>query len=171
MTPEDVRTLYDRDYARTYDRRFLTADYTSPNTDREVELIGSMLGGGSTWLDVGCGTGFYLSKFPHVRRAGLDISPAMLALAEARNPGVLFRLGDFRQPVAEWKREWSLVSCMWSAYAYVDTIADVEAAISNMVEWTAVGGALLLPILDLLCLREVDASFRQDTRFFRDKRN
>ena len=166
MNRDDVVALYDRDYAGAYDQRFLIADHTAPNSRREFELIGRLLTAeGASWLDIGCGTGYFLAQFPGVRRAGLDLSPAMLELARERSPGADFRQGDFRDPVPEWHSAWSLVSCMWAAYAYVDSIGEVETVVGNMVDWTAPGGSVLIPIIDLPDLRNFDVTYRESTYF------
>ena len=166
MRRDEVLALYDRAYARDYDQRFLLADYTAPNADRELDLIRALLAGpDASWLDIGCGTGYFLAQFAGVKRAGLDLSPAMLELARERSPDAEFRRGDFREPIAEWNGSWSLVSCMWAAYAYVDTIAEVERVVANMVAWTAPDGAVLIPIIDLPDLRNFDVTYRESTYF------
>jgi SAM-dependent methyltransferase len=166
MRREEVLALYDGDYAEAYDQRFLLADHTSPNARRELEIIGELLAAdGASWLDVGCGTGWFLAQFPGVKRAGLDLSAAMLELARERSPDAEFRQGDFREPVPEWRGAWSLVSCMWAAYAYVDTIREVETTVANMVDWTAPGGSVLIPIIDLPDLRNFDVTYRESTYF------
>lgn len=166
MRRNEVLALYDGAYAEAYDQRFLLADHTAPNAQRELELIGERLAAyGASWLDIGCGTGWYLARFPGVRRAGLDLSGAMLEIARQRSPDAEFRQGDFRDPVPEWRGAWSLVSCMWAAYAYVDTIGEVGKVIANMIDWTAPGGSVLIPIIDLPDLRNFDVTYREATYF------
>lgn len=165
MREQDVVDLYDERYAQEYDRRFLLADYTCANTEFELGLIRSLLAPGALWLDIGCGTGYLLARFPEVERAGLDLSPAMLSVARERNPGTAFERGDFRDTRPEWQGRWSLVSCMWAAYSYVDTIGDVSRVLSNMIDWTAPGGAILLPIIDLPDFRNIDVTFKESTYF------
>ncbi|MHC5820258.1 MAG: methyltransferase domain-containing protein [Nostoc sp.] len=48
------------------------------------------MGEGAKWLEVACGTGYFLSCFPEIERAGLDISPAMLKVAKQANPARIF---------------------------------------------------------------------------------
>jgi SAM-dependent methyltransferase len=166
MRRDEVLALYDADYAGAYDQRFLLADHSAPNARRELELIAGLLAAdGASWLDVGCGTGWFLAQFPGVKRAGLDLSAAMLELARERSPEADFRQGDFREPVPEWRGAWSLVSCMWAAYAYVDAIGEVETLVANMREWTAPGGSMLIPIIDLPDLRNFDVTYRESTYF------
>lgn len=155
MKADEVVRLYDDAYASAYDERFLLNDLDRESSDFEAELLRDLLTDGARWLDVGCGTGYFLSKFPGVARAGLDLSPAMLDVARARNPDALeLRRGDFREPVAEWNRAWTLVSCMWAAFSYVDTIRELEQLVLNMTAWTSPGGTVLIPTLELPHLGE-----------------
>ncbi len=155
MKADAVAQLYDDAYARAYDEQFLLGDLSRASGDFEIGLLRDLLKDGSRWLDVGCGTGYFLSQFPGVVRAGLDLSPAMLDVARRRSPEVAeFRQGDFRERIGEWAGEWTLVSCMWGAFSYVDTLAELEQLISNMVAWTAPGGAMLVPTLELPYLGE-----------------
>ena len=132
MKEDDIRTLYDQAYAAAYDDRFLTGPpWAELGARFEVELIAELLDGATKgWLDVACGTGWFLSQFPGVERAGLDLSPAMLELASSRTSGVRFVEGSYLDPDDEWVDAWSLVSCMWFAYGYVDTVDEVETVIA-----------------------------------------
>jgi SAM-dependent methyltransferase len=160
MRREDVVRLYDRDYAAIYDESFLTGEHFRESTEFEVELIKEILGDRKTWLDVGCGTGYLLSRFPRVERFGLDLSPAMLEIASKANPGVGFCNHDFRDDVKEWRNRWDLVSCTWFAYCYVDTVTEVESVLGNMARWTSPGGTCFLPVCDpdVLCKTKVPYS-------------
>lgn len=159
--------MYDRSYAEAYNDRFLLLPHTKINVDFELGIVGELLGPGSQWLDIGCGTGYFLSQFPGVARAGFDLSPAMLEQAAAASPdALLFRQGDFRLPVPEWRGHWSLVSCMWAAYAYVESVKEVELVLANMVAWTQPGGAIFIPVLDLEDLRNQSVSYYEDDDLF-----
>ena len=104
---------------------------STSTTDRspssKISVLKRLLGAGSRWLDVACGTGYFLSRFPGVPRAGLDISPAMLAIARKSNPdALLFREGDFTDEFPEWERAWSVITSLWYSYGLVESIAAVE---------------------------------------------
>lgn len=148
MKPEQVCRLYDTAYAASYDGKFLHSEPARPDTEFECELLGRLLEAGGPWLDVACGTGYFLSLFPHVERAGMDLSPAMLERAAARNPGVPLHRRDFRSPTPEWVGRWRLVSCMWYAYGLVDSMEEVERVVRNLAAWTADDGVCFVPLCD-----------------------
>jgi SAM-dependent methyltransferase len=160
MKPKAVRALYNRDYVSTYDDKFLTSEVSKPDADFEVEVLSRLLEQGGPWLDVACGTGYFLSRYPDVERAGLDLSPGMVKLAAERNPRVPIARGDFRDARPEWHDHWKVVSLMWYAYTYVDTIAEVDTVIRNLASWTSPEGACFLPVCDPVLLTGVPLSYQ-----------
>lgn len=148
MTPEYVRRLYDRAYAEKYNEKFLFSDLAQADAKFELEYLRGMLVPPMRWLDVACGTGYFLSQFPDMDRAGLDVSADMIELAKRENPGVPFHCQSFLFPMPEWNNQWDLVSCMWYAYGLVESMNEVETLIDNLARWTSPSGALFLPLAD-----------------------
>ena len=148
MRPEDVRDLYDDAYAASYERKFLESDQTSADAAFEIEVLRSLLSPGARWLDVACGTGYFLRRFPDIDRAGIDLSPSMLARARAANPGVEIREHDFRMPIPEWADAFDVVSCMWYAYGYAQSMHELAMLIANLAAWTAPRGCCFVPLAD-----------------------
>jgi len=148
MTPEQVRALYDQRYAETYDATFREGSTASPLTKHERSILKLLLDKGGPWLDVGCGTGYFLKQFPHIERTGLDLSPAMLRIAQKANPSATLVGGNFLEPHPQWNGKFRVVTCMWYAYTLVDSIRDVEVAINNMADWTSTDGFLFVPVCD-----------------------
>ena len=95
--PEDTRTSYDR-VAAEYARRIYDELRHKP-LDRELlDRFASELRGNGPVCDLGCGPG-QVARHLHDRgvdASGLDLSPAMIALARELNPGLAFRTGDLR---------------------------------------------------------------------------
>lgn len=165
MKPDDVRQLYDAAYARTYDAKFLTSPLAAPVTECNLALLRKLIAPETNWLDVACGTGYFLRQFPEIARMGADLSPAMLELARENNPGVAFREHDFRKEQPEWVGKFSLVSSMWYAYTLVDTIAEVCQVVRNLASWTAPGGTCFVPLADPRLISRRDLPYHVDDNF------
>lgn len=149
----NVKQIYDADYAKQYDGRFLTSDYAKLASDFELSIIKELVGKDVTWLDVGCGTGYFLRFFPGVNRCGIDLSPDMLDKARVGNEDAHFIEGDFRNVLAEMNQEWKLITCMWTPYNYLGSMAQFDDFISNLIRLTQTGGTLFIPVVDLEDLR------------------
>ena len=95
--PEETRAGYDR-VADEYARRIYDELRHKP-FDREVlDRFAADLAGAGPVCDLGCGPG-QVGRYLHDRgvdASGLDLSPAMVALARGLNPGMTFRVGDLR---------------------------------------------------------------------------
>lgn len=160
MDIDDARALYGERYAGLYDELWEESDAWAPEAELHVEALGRCLGPGAKWLDVGCGTGWILSQFPDWPRAGIDLSPAMLARARAANPdAMLFREGDIRDDVPEWFGYWDLVSSTGQAWSYVDSMEDVHATAMNMARWTSPSGTLFVQPPDITDLTGLPISY------------
>ena len=96
MDSAQIINLYDDEYASAYEGRFIHSPVARSDSNFELDLLRGFLRPGVSWLDVACGTGYFLSQFPTTRRAGLDLSPSMLKLRKGANPGVEFFQHDMR---------------------------------------------------------------------------
>jgi SAM-dependent methyltransferase len=150
MEPEKVQELYGERYAEQYEQLWQHNPVWAPEAAHYVQSLGEQIREGTRWLDVGCGTGWFLSQFPGVERGGIDLSPAMLAQARKNNPDALFlRQGDIRDDVPEWHDAWDLVSSTGQAWCYVDTMADIQRIAENMARWTAPNGVCMVGAADI----------------------
>jgi SAM-dependent methyltransferase len=167
MDRDQVLETYDREYARTYDERFILPGHYGVKTEFEVKLLRRLMPAQGKWLDVACGTGYFLSRFPGVPRAGLDLSSAMLARAREANPdALLFREGDFTHDMPDWRGEWDLVTCMWYAYGMVQSLAEVARVVGNLAAWTSERGTCFLPLFDPRKLRGVSVPYLHENVAF-----
>lgn len=145
MEPDDARALYGTHYAEVYDGLWQENPLWAPEAEHYLESFRQVLDPGDRWLDVGCGTGWFLSRFPGVRRAGVDLSPAMIERAKAANPDAeFFHEGDIRDDVDAWHGAFDLVSSTGQAWCYVDRLSDIEQVAGNMARWTSPQGRVLL---------------------------
>lgn len=160
MEPDEVRALYGKSYAEGYAALWQDDDAWQPETRNHLASIAGLVGPGRRWLDVGCGTGYFLSKFPGVERAGTDLSPSMLDEARAANPDALFfREGDFRDDVPEWHDQWDVVTCTGQPWSYLKTIEEFHLLVENLARWTAPDGVCFVPLLDLADLTGISTPY------------
>ena len=163
MKRHDIVRLYNEAYAAKYELEFLLEPLVRSDTEAELRLLKQFLTPGVTWLDVACGTGFFLRHFPNVDRAGIDVSPAMLRLAREGNPTIPLREHDFLDPIPEWESHWGLVSCMWYAYGFADTIEDLSTLIANLWSWTSMKGTCFVPLADPRLITGVSLPYQAPT--------
>ena len=96
-------------------------------------------------LDVACGTGRHLELLDEFCRVGVDIEPQMLAIAMKRCPDALLREGDMRTlNCSQLGGEFDVVSCLFSAIAYMADVQELHKAISSMKACLKPGGLLLI---------------------------
>ena len=98
---------------------------------------------GNRLLDVACGTGVHaglLSKYYKVE--GLDLDAQMLRVAKKKHPKIRFHQGnmiDFNL-----RRQFDIVTCLFSSIGYVRTKSNLNKAIKNMSDHLLPGGVLLV---------------------------
>jgi SAM-dependent methyltransferase len=99
-------------------------------------------------LEVACGTGLHLQHLAWTFRSdGLDLSESMLAIARERVPAVSLYQGDMRD--FDLGMHYSLITCLFSAIAHLETLAELRAAIGCMAAHLCLGGVLLVePYID-----------------------
>jgi SAM-dependent methyltransferase len=159
MNVEEVLETYDDSYAHRYDESFLlTQDHGFlAKTQFEVELLRKLTYDAASWLDVACGTGYFLEHGrgrSNIPCAGLDLSPAMLAVARRRNPDALLVQGSFLEPRPEFHDRWEIISCMWGAYGLQETVGEIETLVANLAAWTVEGGRCFMPVFDLMLFED-----------------
>ncbi len=109
QTPVDFAALYDEHPEYVARRR--AGSFEEAQIDIEVRLfklpnlLALLAGGGeiASVLEIGCATGELIAAMPVKaggRKVGIDISPASIAVARVRHPGVEFQCGDFRDTVS-----------------------------------------------------------------------
>ena len=115
------------------DRRFGTAKTAKSRIPRRV-------------LEVGCGPGLRLAVLKQwhnkYQAEGLDVDPAMLALASRRLPGVPLHQGDMRDFNLETR--YDAVLCLFGVIGYMTDTNEMTRSISRMREHLNPGGVLLL---------------------------
>ncbi|MBV6478162.1 MAG: Undecaprenyl-phosphate 4-deoxy-4-formamido-L-arabinose transferase [Ignavibacteria bacterium] len=80
----------------------------------------------SSIIEIGCGTGYLLSKLKSSRAAGIDISPEMIKQAERENPQIKFYLMDAEEISIDEKFDYIIIS---DTVGYFD---DVQKAFEQL---------------------------------------
>lgn len=129
-------------YDALYDAR--GKDYAA-EADALLEVASTLGVHVRSLLDVACGTGRHLAAVaPRLSEvAGLDASPAMLAVARTRlDADVPLVEGDMRR--FDLGRRFDMVTCLFSAIGHVADGDELDAAIASMARHVAPGGVLLV---------------------------
>lgn len=139
MTYERSARFYDAVYAGSKDYR--------KESQRVQELIESNRRDhpATTLLDVACGTGLhdqYLSRWFQLE--GLDLDPAMLAIARTRLPEITFYQGDMTNFDLGIDHRYDVVTCLFSAIGHITTLEGLHRAVATMAHHLTLGGVLLI---------------------------
>jgi SAM-dependent methyltransferase len=128
--------------ARYYDALYRFKDYAAAS-EKLHALIQRRHPEARSLLDVGCGTGQHVEHLQrHYKVAGVDVNPDLLALARARCPGVSFHEADMT--VFDLRRQFDVISCLFSSIAYVRTLDRMRLAVACMARQLASGGLLII---------------------------
>lgn len=91
-----------------------------------IKFLKLNINDGSSIIEIGCGTGYLLSKLKFTKAAGIDISPQMIKIARENNPGIDFYHMDAEKITLEEKFDYIIIS---------DTIGffdDVQSALEQL---------------------------------------
>jgi SAM-dependent methyltransferase len=128
--------------AHLYDAIYSFKDYAA-EAARLRELVDELVAGARTLLDVACGTGQHLAELREWYEVeGVDLDPALLALARERLPGVPLHEGDMT--TLHLGREFDVVTCLFSSIGYVRTREGLAAACAALARHVAPGGLLAI---------------------------
>jgi trans-aconitate methyltransferase len=128
--------------ARYYDTLYAFKDYKGAS-EAVHALIQQHAPAAKNILDVGCGTGSHLRFLSeYYETEGLDISADLIAVAREKAPDVPFHISDMVDFRIE--RRFDVVTCLFSAIAYVETLERMCQAVSNMAEHLNPGGLLII---------------------------
>jgi dTDP-3-amino-3,4,6-trideoxy-alpha-D-glucopyranose N,N-dimethyltransferase len=96
-----------------------------------------------TLLDVACGTGAHLAELSRWYEVeGADISPAMLAVARGRVPGIPLHETDMR--TIDIGKTFDAVICLFSSIGYITGPTELRSTVVRLAAHVAPGGVLIL---------------------------
>lgn len=135
---------YGPEFAEIYDlvhtRR--GKDYQA-ESQRVADAIRARRPEAASVLDVGCGTGSHLAHLAGVfdEVEGLEASQAMLDVARAKLPGVVFHEADMR--TFDLGRRYDAIVCMFAAIAHQRSAAELEATLERFASHLKPGGVVV----------------------------
>lgn len=117
-------------------------DFTSEAHD-VADIIRARRPDAASLLDVGCGTGEHLLRWRTMFALveGVDISPDMRAVAQAKVPDVRIHLGDMRD--FDLGRRFDAICSLFSTIGYMTSTAELDTAIANLTRHLTPGGVLV----------------------------
>lgn len=153
-------SVYDKEYASRYDSIWQEHPAWAAIAADHVSTIEKLITPHTRWLDAGCGTGWFLSKFPGVFRSGFDLSHDMLEHARRKNPDAHFFQADLLDELPDCIGQWDLVTSTGQPWGYLSTIDEVETAARNMANWVAPGGVLMIQACDIVDMVNIPLEFK-----------
>jgi SAM-dependent methyltransferase len=128
--------------AHLYDAIYAFKDYAAEAAEVRG-LVQERAPGARTLLDVACGTGKHLAELrAWYEVEGVDVDPALLAIARDRLPGVPLHEGDMVD--LDLGRAFDVVTCLFSSIGYVVTRERLAAACAALARHVAPGGLLVV---------------------------
>ncbi len=131
--------------ARIYDLLYTGTgikDYPAESAELR-RIIEELSPGAKTLLDVACGTGAHLAELRlWYEVEGADLSPAMLAVARDRLPGIQLHEADMR--AIDLGRTFDVVICLFSSIGYITDPPEMRSAVARLAAHVAPGGVLIL---------------------------
>jgi ubiquinone/menaquinone biosynthesis C-methylase UbiE len=129
--------------ARWYDAIYHAKDYAREALQLHELLERERRSRGDKLLDVACGTGAHLGYLrKHYSVEGLDVDPAMLAIACERHPDLSIHQGDMAD--FDLGRQFDAVLCLFSSIGYMRTEARLRQTLANMQRHVVPGGLVVV---------------------------
>jgi SAM-dependent methyltransferase len=127
-----------------YDLIYLAMKDYAREAEGVAEMIRARRPHASTILDVACGTGEHVR---HLRRVGFDVegvdlNPAFVEVARAKNPGAIIHQGDMVELDLGWR--YDAVVCLFSSIGYVRTEARLRRALERLADHVVEGGVVIV---------------------------
>jgi SAM-dependent methyltransferase len=125
-----------------YDAIYSFKDYAT-ESEKIRQVIRDNCPGARTILDVACGTAEHARHLSaHFRVDGIDIDPAFVKSAQAKNQTGAFRVADMRS--FQLNKRYDVVQCLFSSIGYLLTSDEIVAALKCFRDHVAQDGVVLV---------------------------
>ncbi len=130
--------------AKYYDMLYRFKDYSGEAGAISKIIKGEVNSRDVSLLDIACGTGMHIKYFLEngFSAEGMDLSVPLLEIAREKNPGTVFHTGDMT--CFDLDRKYSVITCLFSAIGYVETLSGLKSAAECMSDHLLPGGLLLV---------------------------
>ena len=131
--------------AELYDLIYASFKDYEAETEQLAALLRAARPGLRTVLDVACGTGEHarlLAERHGLAVDGIDLDPAFVRIAQAKNPAGRFVVADMCD--FDLGRQYDAVICLFSAIGYAGTLDRVTSAIGRFRAHVAPGGVIVV---------------------------
>lgn len=130
------------DYAHRYAQTFDDLAAQGKDVHGEVELVVALAGAGASVLDAGCGTGRVAARLADLGHdvAGVDVDPAMVAVARERRPDLSWHEADLAS--LDLGRTFDVVVSAGNVIPFVP-LAELPAAARGLAEHAVTGGLVI----------------------------
>ncbi|ALX06081.1 MULTISPECIES: class I SAM-dependent methyltransferase [Aeromicrobium] len=137
--------MYEGEFAELYDQFYEARgkDYAA-EASAVTDLVRSRYPHADSVLDVACGTGSHLEPLSRSfgRVEGLELSPAMIEVAERRYPQLTVTQGDMR--AIDLPRQFDAVTCMFSSIGHMVDVDELDAALDSFARHLAPQGVVVV---------------------------
>jgi SAM-dependent methyltransferase len=137
--------VYGPEFAAIYDLVYRSRgkDYQQ-EAEYVASLIRSRTPAAASLLDVGCGSGLHLACFGEMfdRVAGIELSPAMVAVARGKFADGVVHQGDMRD--FDLGRTFDAITCMFGTIGHALTEAELVATLHRFDAHLTPGGVIIV---------------------------
>lgn len=119
--------------------------YTRKNYDQETAFLTKLIGKRKKILDVGCGTGIHMANLEknNYEVTGLDLSPAMLQIAQKRTHGPLM-VGNLLN--YEFSEKYDVIISMFAVFNHLPSKEQFWAGINHLLKYLNDDGILIIDL-------------------------
>lgn len=144
-----VTNTYMGVHAKYYDSLYADKAYLEEARFVDALLSASVGLSRGKLLDVACGTGRHAREFHSLgwRVTGVDISPDLLAVAQASSPNIAFHQQDMTELEVENGESFSAITCLFDSIGYPQSNQTIAAALRGMLRHLVPEGVVAIEFL------------------------
>lgn len=132
-----------RDLAKYYDLLYSDKQYAREAARLKKLIAKYRRSQGNELLDIACGTGSHIKHLKdQFQCTGVDVSPAILALAKRNVPNAMFLTADMT--TLNLGKTFDVITCLFGSIGYVITVPRLRGTIYSFARHLRMGGVLII---------------------------